>query len=89
MARDYTEDNAKMAPRYKTAFIVWLAVSPTVYVFLILVSQLPFELPLILRVFFITGFTVLHPGTKAKPPVRALVIQRGLALKYQSTAAFN
>jgi len=58
MARDYTEDNAKMAPRYKTAFIVWLAVSPTVYVFLILVSQLPFELPLILRVFFITGFTV-------------------------------
>ena len=58
MAKDCTEDHAKSAPKYKTAFIVWLAVFPTINVFLILLSQLPFELPHILRVFFVTGFTV-------------------------------
>jgi len=58
MAKDGTEGQAKTAPRYKTAFIVWLAVFPTINVFLILLSQLPFELPHILRVFFVTGFTV-------------------------------
>ena len=58
MAKDGTEDHTKTAPRYKTAFIVWLAVFPTINVFLILLSQLPFELPHILRVFFVTGFTI-------------------------------
>ncbi len=58
MAKDYSEGHAKTAPRYKTAFIVWLAIFPTVYFFLILLSQLPFELPRVLRVLFITGFTV-------------------------------
>jgi len=58
MAKDYTEVSAKTAPRYKTAFIVWLAVFPTVNVFLVLLSLLPFELPRILTVLFTTGFTV-------------------------------
>jgi len=58
MAKDGTEDHTKTAPRYKTAFIVWLAVFPTVNVFLILLSLLPFELPRILTVLFTTGLTV-------------------------------
>jgi len=58
MAKEGTEDHAKSAPKYKTAFIIWLAVFPTINVFLILLSQLPFELPHILRVLFVTGFTV-------------------------------
>ena len=58
MAKDHTESQIKRAPRHKTALIVWLAVFPTVYVFLILLSQFPFELPLFLKVLFITGLTV-------------------------------
>jgi uncharacterized protein len=58
MAKDCTEGSAKMAPRYKTAFIVWLAVFPTVNILLMLLSLLPFELPRILSVLLTTGLTV-------------------------------
>lgn len=58
MAKDNNEGQAKTAPKYKTAFIVWLAVFPTVNFFLVLLSLLPFELPRILTVLFTTGLTV-------------------------------
>ncbi len=52
------EGHAKTAPRYKTAFVVWLAIFPMVLVLLTLLSQVPFELPRVLTVFVTTAITV-------------------------------
>ena len=48
----------KAAPRYKSTFVIWTAIFPTVFVLSALLSWLPFELPLLLSVFLITSITV-------------------------------
>ncbi len=52
------EGGTKTAPRYKTAFLVWVAVFPTVLLFSALLSRLPFELPNVLSVFVVTAFAI-------------------------------
>ena len=53
-----SEGRTKTAPRYKTAFLVWLAVFPTVLVFSALLSRLPLELPNVLSVFVVTALAI-------------------------------
>lgn len=52
------EGHTKTAPRYKTAFVIWVAVFPTVLVLSALLPRLPFEMPLVLSVLVITAITV-------------------------------
>lgn len=52
------ESRTNKAPRYKTAFVIWTAVFPTVFVVSTLLSWLPFAMPLLLSVFVITAITV-------------------------------
>ncbi len=52
------ESRTKTAPRYKTAFLVWVAVFPTVLVFSALLSRLPFEVPGVLSVFVVTALAI-------------------------------
>ncbi len=52
------DGHTKTAPRYKTAFVVWIAIFPTVLVLSILVSRLPFEMSQVASVLVITAVTV-------------------------------
>jgi len=52
------EDHAAAPPRYKVAFVVWVAVFPSVLVVSILLALLPFEMPLVLAVFVNTAISV-------------------------------
>ena len=45
-------------PRYKTAFLIWVAVFPTVLVFSTLLSRLPFEMPGVLSIFVVTALAI-------------------------------
>ena len=45
-------------PRYKVAFVVWLAVFPAGLAISILLALLPFEMPLVLSVFVNTAVSV-------------------------------
>ena len=50
--------HAAPPPTYKVAFIVWVAVFPTVLVISILLALLPFEMPLLLSVLINTAVSV-------------------------------
>ena len=50
--------HTKTAPKYKTAFLIWVAVFPTVLVFSTLVSRLPFEMPRVLSIFVVTALAI-------------------------------
>ncbi len=52
------DGRTKTAPRYKTAFVVWIAIFPTVLVLSILLSRLPFEMSQVASVLVITAVTV-------------------------------
>ncbi len=52
------EGPTKTATRYKTAFLVWVAVFPTVLVFSALLSRLPFELPSVISVLVVTALAI-------------------------------
>jgi len=53
-----TKRHTKTAPRHKTAFLIWVAVFPTVLVFSTLLSRLPFEMPRVLSVFIVTALAI-------------------------------
>ena len=57
-AYEAAEGRTKTAPRYKTAFLIWVAVFPTVLVFSTLLSRLPFEMPRVLSVFVVTALAI-------------------------------
>ena len=62
------EQHAAPPPNHKVAFVVWVAVFPTVLSTSILTAWIPFEMPIWLSVFIITAASV--------PPVVYILLLR-------------
>ncbi len=52
------DGHTKVAPKYRTAVVVWIAIFPTVLLLSTLVARLPLALPRVLSVFVITMISV-------------------------------
>jgi len=51
-------ESAIATPKHKKAFLIWLAVFPTVIVYSTLLSRLPFELPHVVATFLVTALAI-------------------------------
>ena len=52
------DGDTRTAPKYKVAFVIWIAIFPTVLVLSTVLSWLPFEMPRVLSLFVTTAITV-------------------------------